>query len=342
MTPAPGRPPRNRPGRGAGGSTLPAPGRPAGTPQRVPRLTHSQARGIAESIWGAGGTKAFRTNRAGAFCFACSAHGGFVIDDRALTERERALLTEAGFTADRCPGVRDATGRIITIRHPLSARPRKAASRAPVRGERADPGIPVWTFEEDDEWACVYALTGIRAPGSSPWPEERLVAEARQSLGRWHPKAAEAAARAAQGAPHVPADSLPARGRPGRTALDRHAADALVSASAGNTAGAARAVRALEDAGELTLVMYRWVDTLTELSAQHGCPFPARPGPARPRGRALWAEQFITARAAMDHRACADLTARIPRGGAARYARALAGAVAGRIRMIPVTGRDLG
>jgi hypothetical protein len=168
----------------------------AHAPARGPLLTHSQARSLAESLWGPRGTTAYRTNRTGAFYFSCSGHGGFVIDDRALTERERALLTESGFKADRCWGVRDASGRIVTIRHPDSqvTRPRKVTYR-PGLGEHVDQGIPVWTLEEDCEWAAAYALTAIRTPGRFSAPEAEIIAYAKESLGRWYPKAAEVAAR---------------------------------------------------------------------------------------------------------------------------------------------------
>lgn len=170
-------------------------GRRAG---RVPLLTYSQARGMAESMWGSGGTTAHHTNRTGAFYFSCSGHGGFVIDDRALAERERELLTEAGFTADRCRGVRDASGRIMAIRHPHSqvARPRQLTYR-PGLGESVDGEIPVWTLEEDTEWAAAYALTGIRTPDAFRLTEDQLITYARESLARWHPIAAEVAGRLA-------------------------------------------------------------------------------------------------------------------------------------------------
>ncbi|RUU78233.1 hypothetical protein [Mesorhizobium sp. M7A.F.Ca.MR.362.00.0.0] len=55
-------------------------------------LIHSQARSIAEALWGTGGTHSARTNRAGAFYFSCSGHGGFVIDARCLAHDEYARL----------------------------------------------------------------------------------------------------------------------------------------------------------------------------------------------------------------------------------------------------------
>ena len=153
-------------------------------------LTHSQARSMAESMWGPGGTTAYRTNRTGAFYFSCSGHGGFVVDDRALTDAERERLTAAGFRADACWGVRGQDGQIITVRHPHSEvqRPRKVTYR-PSRGEYVDREIPVWTFEEDCDWALAYVLTGIRAPSAFSMDEAELITYARESLARWHPEA---------------------------------------------------------------------------------------------------------------------------------------------------------
>jgi len=175
-------------------------GRPAGG-RRAPLLTREQATGLAESLWGTGGTASDRTNRDGAFCFSCSAHGGFVIDDRALTGRERDLLTEAGFAAVACWGIRGADGGIIAVRHP---RPQDQQQQRviyqPRRGEYEDRNIPVWTFEEDAEQAAVYALTGIRpldTRGGQPADAE-VVARATEILARWYPRAAEVAVRAAR------------------------------------------------------------------------------------------------------------------------------------------------
>jgi hypothetical protein len=161
-------------------------------------LTHSQARGLAESLWGTGGTTAYRTNRTGAFYFSCSGHGGFVIDDRTLTDQEREQLTTAGFIADKCWGIRRQDGSIVTVRHPHSQvpRPQKVTYR-PGQGEYQDNNIPVWVLEEDCDWAAAYVFTGIRTPGAFAKPEAEMIAYARESLTRWHPKAAEVASRIA-------------------------------------------------------------------------------------------------------------------------------------------------
>lgn len=173
----------------------PSPGTASGSPAggnkpSPPKLTHSQARYLAESIWGHGGTVSHRTNRTGAFWFSCSAHGGFIIDDRALTRPERERLSAAGLRADSCWGVRGEDGRIITVRHPGShVQNPRTVTCYPGRGEYADRNIPVWTLEEDCEWAAAYSLTGIRAPDAFGLSEDRLIDFARKS----YPQASEPA-----------------------------------------------------------------------------------------------------------------------------------------------------
>jgi hypothetical protein len=132
-----------------------------------------------------------------------------------------------------------------------------------------------------------------------------------------------------------------------------HAARALITTAAGDHEGAAQAIRALADAGALTGAMHRWVDTLVDQSTRHGCPVPVAPSPgALPRHRqpagatgqdqdgARWAQQFLTARAGMDHCACARLIKVIPDGQAEQYAGRLVEAVSGRFYMIAVADLD--
>lgn len=160
-------------------------------------LSGSQARSLAEALWGPRGTTAYRTNRSGAFHFSCSGHGGFVIDDRALTNQERAHLQAAGFKPDACWGVLDADGQIVTIRHPDSQalRPRPVSYRAG-RGEVPSHDIPAWVFEEDCDWAAVPVFTGIHSPKAFIVSEAALVESAKGCLSRWNEDAYAYAGRA--------------------------------------------------------------------------------------------------------------------------------------------------
>lgn len=149
-------------------------------------LSHAQARYLAESLWGPGGTTAYRTNRRGAFYFSCSGHGGYVIDDRALTDEERKQLISNGFGPDTCWGVRDKDNNIIKVRHPYSeVRNPRDVTYIPSRGEKYDTNIPIWIFEEDCDWAAVQVYTSIRSAGFS-LPDEELTEMALGSLARWH------------------------------------------------------------------------------------------------------------------------------------------------------------
>ena len=150
-------------------------------------LSHAQGRYLAESLWGPYGTTAYRTNRRGAFYFSCSGHGGYVIDDRALTDDERKKLTGAGFSLEKCWGVRNINGDIVTVRHPYSEvqHPRKITYT--MGREYVDRDIPVWVFEEDCDWAAVQVYTGIRSAGFS-LPDGELTELALGSLSRWHPE----------------------------------------------------------------------------------------------------------------------------------------------------------
>ena len=88
-------------------------------------LAEKDARKIAEEAWGSGGTTLYSTDRDGAYEYACSAHGGYVIAAEALTAAEREAL--APFTLP----------------------------------ERRN-GTDVYLFEEDCAWCLVALKTDIR------------------------------------------------------------------------------------------------------------------------------------------------------------------------------------
>jgi hypothetical protein len=110
------------------------------------RLTSSQARSIAESHWGYGGTSSERTNTNGAFYFSCSAHGGFVIDGRVLTEAEREAL-KPHVTPDEL-NIWVYNGKVVGMLH-WNSRRRKI--RVPFGSEKIS--IPIYILEEDSAWA---------------------------------------------------------------------------------------------------------------------------------------------------------------------------------------------
>jgi len=115
-------------------------------------LTHAEARTIAEALWGRGGTQSEATNRAGAFYFHCSGHGGFVISWDAFTPEEQAAIKPHAepeiATRARGPGRRNV------LMHPYMVRSKRYI------GGTEEP-IRFACFEEDCAWCIPILFTGI-------------------------------------------------------------------------------------------------------------------------------------------------------------------------------------
>lgn len=127
-------------------------------------ITHSQARSMAEANWGRGGTNSRRTNRAGAFYFSCSGHGGYIIDGRAFSEEERAALA-AFREPEKTSEVYDPTdGRVHGIFNPFSLRQRTI--KAMPHWRQRD--VEVWAFEEDCDWCLPVIFAGITTGDNDP------------------------------------------------------------------------------------------------------------------------------------------------------------------------------
>jgi hypothetical protein len=139
-------------------------------------LKHSQARRIAEAEWGRHGTTSYGTNRAGAFYFSCSGHGGFVIDGAAFTQDEVAKLAGYGFKPESCFAVVDTEDELVGIAAPATLGPSRLRYR-PGLGERTVTSYPVYTFEEDCDWSAVYVLTGVRLKRDLKRPEAENAAK---------------------------------------------------------------------------------------------------------------------------------------------------------------------
>jgi len=126
------------------------------------RIGHSQARGIAEALWGKGGTNSERCNRPGAFYFSCSGHGGYVVDASILTEQERAKIEEV-----RSPEpvkILVQGNRVIGVSNPFTgSRSFRYNSAFGTPEWRAHP---VFLFEEDCDWSILEHLTDIRSAWS--------------------------------------------------------------------------------------------------------------------------------------------------------------------------------
>ena len=136
-------------------------------------LSHVQARQIAETLWGRGGTSSATTNRNGAFYFSCSGHGGFVIDAAALTSEEYVALSKY---VEPEKAKRYTFGRKSKILWSGSRR----AIRVPV-------GTPpsffeFFVLEEDCAWALAYVLTGVRHKSVTAAQEQC----ARETFWNWY------------------------------------------------------------------------------------------------------------------------------------------------------------
>jgi hypothetical protein len=123
-------------------------------------ITASQARSMAETRWGVGGTHGYRTNRRGAFYYSCAGHGGYVIDARCLSDEEVQNLNEhikmpGGYTATEI--VDDATGKVVKFHGPENYR---TIRYYPSRQTALTPEIIFG--EEDCDWAVVEKYTDIR------------------------------------------------------------------------------------------------------------------------------------------------------------------------------------
>lgn len=137
-------------------------------------LTSSEARTIAETLWGRGGTHARRCNRKGAYYFSCSGHGGFVIDAATLAPAERDALA---------PYVKPEKYTLYTwgTHRRVMFNGRTRGFRVPHTAARRDGQF--YVFEEDCEWSLVYVCTSIRAASHDPIAAE---AEAPRVFWRWY------------------------------------------------------------------------------------------------------------------------------------------------------------
>jgi hypothetical protein len=128
--------------------------------QEIDMITHSQARSMAEANWGRGGTKSSKTNRKGAFYFSCSSHGGFVIDGRCLSEKERTLMKKYLKPELANEVVRISDESVRRFRSPFSRRSlRYLYSTEEVRD------VEIFFAEEDCNWAIPCLIAGISVEG---------------------------------------------------------------------------------------------------------------------------------------------------------------------------------
>lgn len=117
-------------------------------------LTHTEARQIAESMWGRGGTNSEKTNTRGAFWFSCSGHGGFVIDARVLDAETLEKVTQHA-SLEQVTRYH-LNGKTYGLMWPG----RQNRFRVPHNVERET--FEILVLEEDCDWSLAYIYTTIR------------------------------------------------------------------------------------------------------------------------------------------------------------------------------------
>ena len=133
-------------------------------------INHSIARSMAESLWGTGGTRAYRTNRRGAYYFTCSGHGGWIVDADALTEAEKRAIQP--YSDPYYGTMHIFKGWDGKERRKLAWQGQRGAFKAPYHAEKQAKTIHV--FEEDCAWSILHLLTGLRLCDASLSEEEQL------------------------------------------------------------------------------------------------------------------------------------------------------------------------
>ena len=134
-------------------------------------LDSAIARGIAEAMWGRGGTAAVRTTRTGAYYFSCSGHGGFVIDAAAFTDSELKQINQ--YAEPETATVYVHNGSVEAYMHPHRRRSTKVNSQAHTVQAK------YYLFEEDCAWCLPVVFSGIRT-------KNMLVNEAKSTFWMWY------------------------------------------------------------------------------------------------------------------------------------------------------------
>jgi len=122
-------------------------------------LTSSLARQTAEALWGRGGTKAYKTNRKGAYYFSCSGHGGFVISAEALSADEYNAISEFVKPEILTVYVANDDDRVLLAFHPYRRNSGKLRGYGP-NGYRVVEE-KIFLLEEDCNWALAVKFAGI-------------------------------------------------------------------------------------------------------------------------------------------------------------------------------------
>jgi hypothetical protein len=122
-------------------------------------LNSSTARKIAEARWGVGGTTSYKSNRKGAYYFACAGHGGFVVSASALSKEEYATLSEYVETFSTDYYISNGTNKVLLAMHAFRTRSSslRGVGSSGYRVEKEE----FFLFEEDCDWSLLVKFAGI-------------------------------------------------------------------------------------------------------------------------------------------------------------------------------------
>lgn len=138
-------------------------------------INHSRARSLAEQSWGSGGTNAYKTNRKGVYYFACSSHGGYIVNPKMLAEEEKHLINKYMTPEKIMLAVQNQEGvdYVLGYQHPCAPR-QKIIKYQPALGEFRWVEYEFYEFEEDCAWAILEYYTDVQTqfPGTERDPQE--------------------------------------------------------------------------------------------------------------------------------------------------------------------------
>jgi hypothetical protein len=150
------------------------------------KTTKINWRNVAENFWGRGGTTSYKTNRKGAYYYSCSGHGGYLVQESALTPQELESLAQSGLVKrDKIPVIMGPDGLCYGVDYTYNARywsGRKRRFFVPPGSTWVD--VFFYAFEEDCEWAVLETCTSIRVVEGSSLSEEDRMAHALTTVTR--------------------------------------------------------------------------------------------------------------------------------------------------------------
>ena len=145
-------------------------------------------RRLAAMMWGEVNAT-YRCNRRGVSYYSCSGHGGYVVDSRALTAKERRKIDQykrplpLNLLIQHWPDGDKVVG--VNANWFTCGRPRRYFRYFPNAYPVEWQELPVYVFEEDCDWAILEHLTDIYDDGHIIINKRKRKAAARQCFNQW-------------------------------------------------------------------------------------------------------------------------------------------------------------